>query len=225
MPLESAINVSGVVTVKLTAQELADLQRAIQLLQSLGHAVAAFEPRLVNFDTLPDGSTVASATDLTHTQPYGVWGGMFSVIPGPGPDPAPGGVFASAASDAPSAPNVCSLYAPPTLPHFCEAGGKVKATFSVPMGSVSIDVVPTTVESLGVAQDAVYLKGFNATGVQVVEDSYMPAVSGQLSTVHTLQISRSEHDISSVEFSVAPDSAGTHRVFAEFDNLAFSRLG
>lgn len=51
----------------------------------------------------------------------------------------------------------------------------------------------------------------------------MPGVAGDFG-VQTLSISRSERDISSVEFSVAPDSNGSHRIFAEFDNLWFSQL-
>lgn len=92
------------------------------------------------------------------------------------------------------------------------------------MHGVSIDFVPTTSgEILGVAEDQVYLKGFDAAGVQVAEATSMPGVAGDFG-VQTLSISRSERDISSVEFSVAPDSNGSHRIFAEFDNLWFSQL-
>ncbi len=224
MSVEIVTKLPDGVTVNISPQEWQQIQQAVKLLQEFESSVArSFEPKTINFDTKPDGSSISSGTNLTQDQLYSAWGVTFSVLQGSGPD-KPAGVFAAAAVDAPSPPNVCSVFAPPTLPPFSEEAGTVKATFSGTMHAVSIDFVPTTSgELLGVAEDTVYLKGFNAAGSQVTEDTYQPGVTGDFS-LGTLNISRSEHDISSVEFSVGPGSTGQHVIFAEFDNLWFSQL-
>lgn len=105
MSPESAGKVSGAVTVNLTPQEWWDLQQAVKLLQQFEHSVAtSLAPKTVNFDTLPNGGAITNGTDLTQNQPYSVWGVKFSVIPGPGPDVPPGGVFAVTAAMRRAAP-------------------------------------------------------------------------------------------------------------------------
>jgi hypothetical protein len=224
MSVETAGKASGAVTVHLTPQQLAMLQEALKVLQEIEHQVAIeLEQHLVDFDEAPFHGAVAAGTDLTQQDLYSFYGVSFSSIPGPPPTGAPGGVFAAPAFDAPSSPNVCSLYAPPTQPWFSEADGTVRATFTTPVRAVSIDVVPVAAgEVQGTPDDQPYLKAFNATGGKIDEADY-PLAWGdpKYGTAQTLLITHTQDDISYVEFSVAPGSTGAHVIAAAFDNLAF----
>lgn len=193
----------------------------VLLVSCMSHKVLA---TTINFDTAPDGSSIAYGTDLTNV--YTSLGVTFSVLPcdlgvgcfpGVGTTPVAVGTFFAA-----SPPNVISIDTPSGRKNdgFNELLGIVQATFASPQSSVSIQVFS---QSLACCTnvDAPYLKAFNSSGT-LLATATTPSNISQEYTLTDIAAG-----ISFVEFSAGYSYLyGDQAIqYGSFDNLTFPAQG
>jgi hypothetical protein len=183
---------------------------------------------LVNFDTNPGGTAIASGTNINTV--YSSLGVTFGCLPGSsvGSNLCTGNAFAVATGSAASNPNVISVSTAPIGALVDERFAFFTATFSVPVNTLSIDAMPVPLpEGLGPRSAAPFLQVFGAGGTFLGQTVYPgvgscdPTVAGSC-PYKTLTFS-SATDIVTAVFS-SFNVAGTPTTLGEFDNLNFSSV-
>lgn len=185
----------------------------------------------VNFDTNPSGGTVASGIDVSSL--YAPEGVTFSVLPCPwttycfsgvGTTPVAAAapcVGCPSSSFAASPPNVIGISAPSAgapNPAISEQYGILKAAFSTPQTSVSIQVYSVCINLDGCLDNsnAPYLKAFSSVGTLLATSTTSSEVPAQ----YTLTVNAT--GIAYVEFSATFDPGTQTQQAGYFDNLMFS---
>ena len=182
----------------------------------------------INFDTTPGGAAIAAGTNVSST--YASEGVTFSVIPCSlgvsclyyaGTAPVAANIISPYAASPPNVIGISAIANVPFISAINEQAGILKATFSTPQSSVSIDVYPVFLDSLDNSA-APYLKAFNSSGTLLATAI---TEAPPTATVQTLTVSGT--GIAYVEFS-APVCSGAGCdtfQFGYFDNLIYGGSG
>ena len=140
-------------------------------------------------------------------------------------------IFARASSGfAPSSPNVVSVFGSPAAPTFDARNGAVDATFTTPMGSVSIDARPVApIEFLGALTRRPFFEAYSTSGALLAQVYYsgpLPTTSSGVGPTETLSFTSTGNNIARVRFSSqSPGNPPTiPATFGLFDNLRFDRI-
>jgi len=170
---------------------------------------------LINFDDVSDGT-------LINTQ-YSSLGVTFGCFDGTTSNMCTGNAYAVATSLANSAPNVISLTNSISGVFTDERFGYFKASFTSPVGSVSIDakaILPP--EYLGETTSHPFLDAYNSSNQWIGRAEYTPHSDVYSELWKTLTVTRSADDVAYVVFSSFSSSG--HPVYGMFDNLNFSSI-
>jgi streptogramin lyase len=189
--------------------------------------VVCAQQTTVNFDIDPSGAAVASGTDVSSL--YSSVGVSFSVLPCPwttycfvGVGGTPEALAAPCAkcpsgSFAASPPNVIGIGGGSPIYAVSEQSGILKATFSTPQTSVSIQVYSVCIGNACLDNtQAPYLKAFGPTGTLLATNT----TSSETSALYTLTVTGI--GIAYVEFSAAFNVGNQTQQAGYFDNLTFS---
>ncbi|MET0793648.1 MAG: hypothetical protein ABW061_19165 [Polyangiaceae bacterium] len=173
--------------------------------------VANPAPTVIDFDRDPAQAAIADGTTVDAT--YASLGVTF------------GCDFCSSLHAFARAPgrtgNGVSLVASPIVPFYDARQGGVRANFSTPRSSVTVDALAVLpVEYLGTPTNRPWLQAFNAND-QVVGTAYYPAFgTAGFGQWQTLRVDDPTASIKYVRFS--SQHANSPAVYASFDNLSFN---
>src|SRR5581483_5203064 len=163
----------------------------------------------ITFDDVPDGTIINTHYPGVQFTAVGTGGSA--------------NVYARKSVSAASAPNVVSLFAPPSLPFFDRRYGGIQATFETPQAEVSLDAQPVLPpEYLGTPRALPFLQAFDANwhflGVVYYPIPYGAAGYGSW---QTLRIKLPTASIKYVQFA-SQYIYGTPPVYGQFDNLTYT---
>jgi len=170
-------------------------------------------PTVIDFDTTPAQTAIANGAVVDTT--YTSLGVSFSCVVC-----TSGHAFARSPG---RAGNGVSLVASPTVPAYDSRSGAVRADFTSPRSSVSIDVLAILpVEYAGTPVARPWLEAFNAAGQLIGSTVYYPAYgSPGFGQWQTLRVDDPTGSIKFVRFS-SQHFSSSPSVYAAFDNLSFN---
>jgi hypothetical protein len=175
------------------------------------HKIPTYTSTLVDFDNSPSGAVAGGTMVDTLYTSQGV---TFSCVSCTG-----GHAYALAAA---VGNNAVSLFAPPSAAAFDARYGAVKAAFSSPPSSVSIQAtaVPTAEYTMNPIAKP-FLEAFDASDNLIAKVYYLPNYGdANYGTPQTLTVASSTSSIAYVLFSSQAPGSGTP-VYGVFDNLRF----